>query len=61
MNDTLQYIREQPVHRRWHEEKLTFGLVYAFSENLVLPISDEEVVHGEGSMLAKMQGDDGER
>jgi 1,4-alpha-glucan branching enzyme len=57
MHDTLQYMRRDPIHRRHHHAEMTFGLVYAFNENFVLPLSHDEVVHGKGSMLGKMPGD----
>ncbi|MGO8954081.1 MAG: 1,4-alpha-glucan branching protein GlgB [Rhodomicrobium sp.] len=57
MNDTLAYMTLDPVHRRWHHDKLTFGLLYAFSENFILPLSHDEVVHGKASIVGKMPGD----
>jgi 1,4-alpha-glucan branching enzyme len=57
MHDSLHYMEEEPVYRQWHHGMLTFGLVYAFSENFVLPLSHDEVVYGKGSLIRKMPGD----
>lgn len=61
MHDTLQYMSHDPVHRRFHHGLLSFGPVYAFSENFVLPLSHDEVVHGKNSLLGRMPGDDWQR
>jgi 1,4-alpha-glucan branching enzyme len=61
MHDTLQYLQFDPVHRHYHHDQLTFGLLYAFSENFVLPFSHDEVVHGKSSMVNKMPGDEWQR
>jgi 1,4-alpha-glucan branching enzyme len=58
MHDTLAYLSRDPVHRRFHHNELTFRMIYAFSENFVLPLSHDEVVHGKGALLSKMPGDD---
>jgi len=61
MHDTLDYFKEDPVHRKYHHDKLTFGLWYAFTENFMLSLSHDEVVYGKGSMIRKMPGDDWQR
>ena len=61
MNDSLRYFHRDPVHRRWHQDELTFGQTYAYSENFVLPLSHDEAVHGKGSLLGKMAGDTWQR
>ena len=58
MHDNLSYMQLEPIHRRHHHQQMTFGLMYAFNENFVLPLSHDEVVHGKGSLLARMPGDD---
>ena len=58
MHDTLSYFSKDPVHRHYHHDQLTFGLLYLFSENFILPFSHDEVVHGKSSMLYKMPGDE---
>src|ERR1700682_700266 len=57
MHDTLHYMSEDPVHRKFHHQNLTFRMLYAFNENFMLPLSHDEVVHGKGSLMAKMPGD----
>jgi len=58
MHDTLFYMSQEPIHRKFHHNNLTFRMLYAFGENFMLPLSHDEVVHGKGSLLAKMPGDD---
>jgi 1,4-alpha-glucan branching enzyme len=61
MHDSLHYMECDPVYRRYHHNEMTFGLIYAFSENFVLPLSHDEVVYGKGSLIQKMPGDDWQR
>ena len=58
MHDSLEYMQEDPLHRSYHHDKLTFSLVYSFNENFVLPLSHDEVVHGKGTLLGRMPGDE---
>jgi len=61
MHDTLQYVARDPIHRRFHQQDLTFRMLYAWNENFVLPLSHDEVVHGKRSLLGRMPGDDWQR
>lgn len=61
MHDTLEYFRQDPIHRKYHHNQLTFRMLYGFTENFVLPLSHDEVVHGKGSLIGKMPGDEWQR
>jgi 1,4-alpha-glucan branching enzyme len=61
MHDTLRYMELEPVYRKYHHDDMTFGLVYAFSENFILPLSHDETVYGKGSLITKMPGDNWQR
>jgi len=61
MHDTLNYFKKDPVHRKYHHNEITFSLVYAFTENFMLPLSHDEVVHGKGSLISRMPGDEWQR
>jgi len=61
MNDTLSYVSQEPIHRKYHHDRLTFSMLYAFTENFLLPFSHDEVVHGKQNMLNKMPGDEWQR
>jgi 1,4-alpha-glucan branching enzyme len=58
MHDTLQYFALDPIHRRWHQDQLTFAMIYEYTERFIMPLSHDEVVHGKGSLLNKMAGDE---
>jgi 1,4-alpha-glucan branching enzyme len=61
MHDTLSYLSREPVHRKWHHQKLSFRMLYSWNENFMLPLSHDEVVHGKGSLIGRMPGDDWQR
>jgi 1,4-alpha-glucan branching enzyme len=61
MHDTLEYFKNDPIHRKYHHNQLTFRMLYGFTENFVLPLSHDEVVHGKGSLIGKMPGDEWQR
>jgi 1,4-alpha-glucan branching enzyme len=61
MHDTLNYFKREPIHRKYHQDNITFSMVYAFSENFILPLSHDEVVHGKGSIIRRMPGDEWQR
>jgi 1,4-alpha-glucan branching enzyme len=61
MHDTLHYMQEDPINRPWHHNEMTFGMIYAYSERFILPLSHDEVVHGKGSLIGKMPGDEWQR
>ncbi len=61
MHDTLEYFKKDPIYRQYHQNEITFGIMYAFTENFMLPLSHDEVVHGKGSLIGRMPGDDWQR
>lgn len=61
MHDTLQYFKHDPIHRKYHQNEITFSIMYAFTENFMLPLSHDEVVHGKGSLIGRMPGDEWQR
>lgn len=61
MHDTLEYFKKDPIYRKYHQNEITFGIMYAFTENFMLPLSHDEVVHGKGSLIGRMPGDEWQR